>query len=402
MFNDQSSESKQNWLLDRAQSFLETAYVELGRESEWEDRWKQVQEEIIGTGTWIQTAEELTQGARMAWRNSNRCIGRLFWKTLKVIDARHLEESEDIFKALQHHIDFAFNGGDIRSTITIFRQKMPGESDGPRILNHQLVRYAGHVQPEGSVLGDPAEKTFTSWCKQQGYSFEGTAFDLLPHAIQWPGKAAMVGKWTVPDHMRVPLSHPENPEFAELGLEWYALPVISGMLLEIGGVSYTAAPFNGWYMGTEIGSRNLGDVHRYNLLPKVAAAFGLDTSDIASLWKDRALLELNRAVLHSFEKAGITVSNHHEAASQFLHFEESERKKGREITADWSWIAPPMSSSATPVFHRQYDNTVKSPNFFYQDPIAGEPQQPSVSGCPFHRNAITKAVPTAKPLTSPH
>ncbi|MGJ5752075.1 stage II sporulation protein E [Streptomyces puniciscabiei] len=86
--------------------------------------------------------------------------------------------------------------------------------------------------------------------------------------------------------------------FAALGLRWYAVPAVSDMSLEIGGVTYPAAPFNGWYMGTEIGSRNLADTDRYNLLPAVAELFGLDTRNERTLWRDRALVELNLAVLH--------------------------------------------------------------------------------------------------------
>jgi len=37
------------------------------------------------------------------------------------------------------------------------------------------------------------------------------------------------------------------------------------MTFDIGGVIFPAAPFNGWYMGTEI-ARNLGDTARYNIL----------------------------------------------------------------------------------------------------------------------------------------
>lgn len=37
------------------------------------------------------------------------------------------------------------------------------------------------------------------------------------------------------------------------------------MMLDVGGLEFTAAPFNGWFMNTEIG-RNLGDVDRYNKL----------------------------------------------------------------------------------------------------------------------------------------
>ena len=40
------------------------------------------------------------------------------------------------------------------------------------------------------------------------------------------------------------------------------------MMLEIGGLEFTACPFNGWYMETEIG-RDLGDLNRYNKLPVI-------------------------------------------------------------------------------------------------------------------------------------
>ena len=65
----------------------------------------------------------------------------------------------------------------------------------------------------------------------------------------------------------VALEHPELPWFAELGLRWHAVPVDQQQRLVIGGVSYPAAPFNGWYMGTEIGARNLGDNDRYDMVP---------------------------------------------------------------------------------------------------------------------------------------
>lgn len=102
--------------------------------------------------------------------------------------------------------------------------------------------------------------------------------------------------------LEVPIRHPEYDWFEDLEMKWYAVPMISNMKLEIGGITYAAAPFNGWYMGTEIGARNLADDYRYNMLPSVARGMGLDTKSNASLWKDRALLELNTAVLFSFKK----------------------------------------------------------------------------------------------------
>jgi hypothetical protein len=77
--------------------------------------------------------------------------------------------------------------------------------------------------------------------------------------------------------------------FEELQLKWYALPAVSGMLLQIGGVKYPAAPFSGWYVGTEVGARDLADIQRYNVLPMVGKHLGFDTRSDRSLWKDRAL-----------------------------------------------------------------------------------------------------------------
>lgn len=54
--------------------------------------------------------------------------------------------------------------------------------------------------------------------------------------------------------------------FKELDLKWYALPAVANMLLEVGGLEFTGCPFNGWYMGTEIGVRDFCDVQRYNIL----------------------------------------------------------------------------------------------------------------------------------------
>jgi nitric-oxide synthase len=95
----------------------------------------------------------------------------------------------------------------------------------------------------------------------------------------------------------VNIEHPSFDWMATLGLQWYALPAISNMSLEIGGIEYTAAPFSGWYMITEIGARNLSDINRFNQLPIVAQKMGLDTNRIDNLWKDKALIELTQAVL---------------------------------------------------------------------------------------------------------
>ena len=54
--------------------------------------------------------------------------------------------------------------------------------------------------------------------------------------------------------------------FRDLNLRWYAVPAVSALMLDVGGLEFTAAPFNGWYMSSEIGARNFSDEYRYNML----------------------------------------------------------------------------------------------------------------------------------------
>ena len=316
--------------------------------------------EIESTGTWTLEFPELEHGARIAWRNNARCIGRLFWPSLKVRDLRHISDPDAIHAALLEHLDLATNGGKIQPLATIFA---PADSQGPvvRIHNHQLLGYAAHEQPDGTILGDPKNLATTRAAKQLGWEGEGTRFDLLPWIIQERGEPPSL--YPPPKALEVPLSHPDFPWFAELGLRWYAVPILSDMVLRIGGLDFPAAPFNGWYMGTEIGSRDLGDTYRYNQLPVVAEKMGLDRTRDSSLWKDRALVELNAAVLHSFSQAGVRIVDHHRASSEFMEFAAREMKAGRAVSADWSWIVPPMSSSATPVFHHLWQNLSLRPDY---------------------------------------
>ena len=359
-------ESHSRHLLTEAVSFLSLFYKEQGLPGIPSRHLAQLHNQIEHTGTYQHDYEMLTYGARLAWRNASRCIGRLHWNTLAVRDMRHLTKAEEVFEALLEHIQLATNGGKITPLITVFapqQQRQPGI----RIWNSQLIRYAGYRQPDGTILGDPLHINLTNAIKQLGWQGgAGTPFDLLPIVIQMPNQPPRF--FEVPPELvlEVPLSHPDYPWFANLGLKWHALPVISNMRMEIGGISYTAAPFNGWYMGTEIGARNLGDVQRYNQLPVIARAMGLDTRSERSLWKDRAIVELNVAVLSSFANHGVRIVDHHTASRQFIIHQGHEQQAGRSLAADWGWIVPPISGSTTPVFHVTYKDRVQTPSFFYQ------------------------------------
>ena len=98
------------------------------------------------------------------------------------------------------------------------------------------------------------------------------------------------------------------------------------MIFATGSENYPASPFNGWYMGTEIGARDLGDKDRYNQLPIIADRLGLDTRTDNNLWKDHALLTLNEAVLWSFNEDGVRIVDHHTASKEFSSFCDNEKK----------------------------------------------------------------------------
>ncbi|TMV49506.1 nitric oxide synthase [Paenibacillus mesophilus] len=358
--------SRHQALLEEAERFIRMCYGELGRsEEETERRLVEVKRTIAEQGRYEHTEDELRHGARIAWRNSNRCIGRLFWETLEVRDARSLETEEEIAGALVDHIAYATNGGKIRPVLTVFRPAVDAGRQ-VRILNNQLIRYAGYETGRG-IVGDPDSVAFTSLCTRLGWRGEGTAFDVLPLVVRIGDRAPRMFPIPRDIVMEVPLSHPELPGLADLRLQWYAVPIVSNMRLEIGGLSYTAAPFNGWYMGTEIGARNLADERRYDMLPRVASLMGLDTSRESYLWRDKALVELNVAVLHSYKEHGVMIVDHHTAARQFTRFEEREQRNDRSITGDWTWLIPPVSPATTPIFHKHYEDRTVTPNFFYQD-----------------------------------
>jgi len=366
-------------LLVEAAKFVALFHSENPATESANERIEQIRREIASTGTYRHTDAELTFAARVAWRNSSRCIGRLYWRSLRVRDRRHVSSAREIAVECASHLRAATNGGRIRPLITVFAPDAPGEP-GPRILGSQLVRYAGYPcagvrarserVPRQGVTGDPANVRQTQLATELGWRPPAPPgrFDVLPVIVQAAGAAPTWHEMPADAVLEVPLSHPEYGWFADLGLRWYAVPVISDMQLQAGGICYPAAPFNGWYMCTEIGSRDLGDVGRYNELPRIAEQLGLRTDSDRTLWKDRGLTELNVAVMHSFGAAGVTITDHHTESVRFLKHLELEERQGRACPADWSWIVPPAASSATPVFHRYYRDFDQSPNFYRRQP----------------------------------
>ena len=84
-------------------------------------------------------------------------------------------------------------------------------------------------------------------------------------------------------------------------------------------------------METEIGARNFTDRDRYDVTRSIATKMGLDTLTERSLWRDRAQLELNRAVLYSFDLKNVTIMDHHEASDYFMRFVSEETNDDRDV-----------------------------------------------------------------------
>ena len=350
-----------------AKDFIELMYHELGKDrQEMTRRLEQIYAEIQKTGTYWQTSEELTYGAKVAWRNSNRCIGRAHWNGLNVVDARDIADETSFIQSIEDHIVQATNNGKIKPYITIYHPDHP-----PRIYNNQLIRYAGYDD-----CGDPMEREVTQLAEHLGWQGPHTDFDVLPLIYQMPGGKVKYHEYPPEIIKEVPISHPQYPKLELLNLRWYAVPIISSMDLKIGGITYPTVPFNGWYKVTEIGVRNFTDSYRYNLLEQVAHAFELGDLKNTSFNKDRALVELNYAVYHSFRAHGVSMVDHLTAAKQFETFERNEHKRERDVTGKWSWLAPPLSPTLTRNYHHGYSNEMRDPNFHYK--------KKSHSGCPIH------------------
>jgi nitric-oxide synthase, bacterial len=283
-------------------------------------RLRHVRREIEATGTYWHSPEELAFGARVAWRNSGaRCTGHLYWRSLQVRDRREVTAAADIAAESVTHLREATNGGRIRPMITVFAPDAPGRP-GPRIRNAQLVRYAGHESADGAVVGDPATVVLTRVARDLGWSGGRPAgrFDVLPLIVEEAGGSTTLHELPADAVLEVMIRHPEFAWFAELGLRWYAVPVISDMYLDIGGVRYPAVPFNGWYMCTEIVSRDLGETGGYDQLPVIARRMGLATDRDRTGCEDRVMIELSLAVLHSFAASGVTISDHHTESARCL------------------------------------------------------------------------------------
>ena len=67
---------------------------------------------------------------------------------------------------------------------------------------------------------------------------------------------------------------------------------------------------------------------------------GLDSTNNRTLWKHRAALELNVAILHSFAEAGAAIVDQHTSSEEFVEHMANELKKRGGCPTDWVWVNP--------------------------------------------------------------
>ncbi|KAI5608636.1 nitric oxide synthase, inducible isoform X2 [Silurus asotus] len=120
-----SSPPNTNELLIQAIDFINQYYKSF-KTSKIEEHLARVNEvacEIDATGTYQLTGEELAFGAKQAWRNAPRCIGRIQWSNLQMFDARKCRTAKEMFQFLCSHIKFATNGGNLRYIYNAIKKK---------------------------------------------------------------------------------------------------------------------------------------------------------------------------------------------------------------------------------------------------------------------------------------
>eukprot|EP00928_Gymnodinium_smaydae_P097353 TRINITY_DN8808_c0_g3_i1.p1 TRINITY_DN8808_c0_g3~~TRINITY_DN8808_c0_g3_i1.p1 ORF type:complete len:1428 (-),score=224.99 TRINITY_DN8808_c0_g3_i1:169-4452(-) len=345
-------------------------FKQLAKEENWSDnqldaRLKQVEVEIEHTGTYRHTTAELEAGARLAWRNAPKCIGRIAWDTLKIRDRRHVTTASGVLDECKQHLLEAANNGVVQSLMTIFAPRKGSEKWGMRFWNSQFCRYAGYKQKDGSVLGDPANVEFTEMVMEKFKwkpPAKRTAFDPLPQVVQLPGQAPVMRQFDRALFCEIPLTHPKYSKFESLGLKWTSLPCITCFNFRLGGVNYPCCPFNGWFVDLEI-ARNL--VERYDVGPKVGKICGFDMSSDSTGWRSMVYQVVAAAVTHSFQKKKFSIVDHYTVSCQFLTHVDREKRVGREVPAQWSWIGG-FAGVHCPVWGYEMRDFYLRPQYHYQ------------------------------------
>lgn len=102
-------------IIDHARDLMDQYFKSMNEHNSLQHKFRinQIEDQIIRTGTYDLTDEELLFGAKTAWRNAARCIGRIQWNKLKLFDYRHITTAKEMFDALCNHLSYCQNGGNL-------------------------------------------------------------------------------------------------------------------------------------------------------------------------------------------------------------------------------------------------------------------------------------------------
>ena len=331
-------------------------------------RLAQVLREIDETGTYWHTPEELAFGARAAWRNSSRCIGRLYWRSLQVRDLRTVANAAGVARRCIEHLDAASQGGKIRPMISVFAPDTPARR-APRIWNEQLIRYAGYDLPDGSVLGDPRYREFTGEMIRRGWRPPEPrgAFDVLPLIVETVQEGPRM--FALPEHARA-RGRARAPRAAVVRRPGPALARGAGDQQQHPGRRRGVLP-GGTVQRLVHGDRGRGPQPRRQRPLRPGPGGGpTDGAGHVARGQPVAGPGAGRAQPRGAALLPGQGRVHHRPPHRVPpvpHAPGAGGTGGRSCPADWSWIVPPLSGSQTPVFHRYYETEDLLPNFFADD-----------------------------------
>src|ERR1051326_2393156 len=112
--DDDGAPSADGELPREAERFIALFHAETPQAGPVGVRMRQVLAEVTTYGTYRHTPEELAFAARVAWRNSSRCIGRLYWRSLRVRDRRPVNAADQIAAECFGHPREATHGRGVR------------------------------------------------------------------------------------------------------------------------------------------------------------------------------------------------------------------------------------------------------------------------------------------------
>lgn len=89
-------------VLKDAKEFINEYYLSIQKfnSDQHNTRWNEINSVVQEKGTYDLTEAELMYGAKLAWRNAARCIGRIQWSNLQLFDARKVSTPAEMFEAL--------------------------------------------------------------------------------------------------------------------------------------------------------------------------------------------------------------------------------------------------------------------------------------------------------------